>query len=108
MGIYGLDDANQQGDDILCDDCVIETRSIVAVSAPTRSFCCRACRLGQTLEHEMTNCDQCGDAAPKCTLIEKLEGQRLCPRCAHGYELALFTPEDHSSPTCPLCKPRKP
>ena len=48
-------------------------------------------------------CDKCWKKTLITELSEKLEGQKLCPRCAHAYELKLFTPPDHVAAEYQLC-----
>lgn len=106
-GIYSLGGAEQVGEDILCEKCAVDSESIAGVEGSVQRFACKACRLGEKLEHKLDECEKCSAFIPACALIEKLEGERQCPRCAHAYELALFTPEDHDATTCNLCKPAK-
>jgi len=47
-------------------------------------------------------CLGCRHMTPAKQMIDKNPGPR-CPKCAHAYELNLFTPPDHVAAECQLC-----
>lgn len=80
-----LDEAEEVDERILCPDCLVDEKEKKAHPGPRKQ------------------CTKCWKNTLMSELSEKLEGQQLCPRCAHAYELELWTPPDHSAAECPLC-----
>jgi hypothetical protein len=91
--ILDLDNATQVGGSILCSDCYdeyLEDEDEEDESA------------GDPKKYAYCGNFRCRKYVPENTLIEKLEGSLLCRKCAHAYELKLFTPPDHQATTCDL------
>ena len=65
-------------------------------------FFCQRRRLTGACRHRIGYCPKCGGGFQTCALIDKESG-KLCPQCAHAYELKIFTPADHHAASCSLC-----